>query len=150
MISVGVGKSARKRVVIPSPARDLHLRVEKRYYVYIMASRSLNFYTGVTNDICDRALDHKQGLIDCFTKRYKINRLVYFETFRYIGNAIDREKQIKSWSRAKKIALIKSKNPTWIDLAEDWGKPIKMQIPRSARDDKQNGNVLQTRVGGAR
>ena len=106
MISVGVGKSARKRVVIPSAARDLHLRVEKRYYVYIMASRSLNLYTGVTNDICDRALDHKQGLIDGFTKRYKINRLVYFETFRYIGNAIDREKQIKSWSRAKKIALI--------------------------------------------
>jgi len=115
-----------------------------------MASRSLNLYTGVTNDVCDRALDHKQGLIDGFTKRYKINRLVYFETFRYIGNAIDREKQIKSWSRAKKIALIKSQNPTWSDLAEDWGKPIKMQIPRSARDDKQNGNVLQTRVGGAR
>ena len=57
-----------------------------------MASRSLNLYTGVTNDICDRALDHKQGLIDGFTKRYKINRLVYFDTFRYIGNAIDREK----------------------------------------------------------
>ena len=134
----------------PEPSEGSALRVEKRYYVYIMASRSLNLYTGVTNDICDRALDHKQGLIDGFTKRYKINRLVYFETFRYIGNAIDREKQIKSWSRAKKIALIKSKNPTWIDLAEDWGKPIKMQIPRSARDDKQSGNVLQTRVGGAR
>ena len=112
------------------------MRVEKRYYVYIMASRSLNLYTGVTNDIFDRTLDHKQGLIDGFTKRYKINRLVYFETFRYIGNAINREKQIKSWSRAKKIALVKSTSPTWIDLAEDWGKPIKLQIPHSARDDK--------------
>ena len=131
----------------PERSEGSALRVEKRYYVYIMASRSLNLYTGVTNDIFDRTLDHKQGLIDGFTKRYKINRLVYFETFRYIGNAINREKQIKSWSRAKKIALIKSTNPTWIDLAEDWGKPIKLQIPRSARDDRQDGNVFQNRVG---
>jgi hypothetical protein len=64
---------------------------------------------------------------------------VYYETFKYIGNAIAREKEIKGWSRAKKMALIKSMNPTWQDLAEGWGEPIeslKLQIPRYARDDK--------------
>jgi putative endonuclease len=103
-----------------------------------MASRSLNLYTGVTNNIYVRALQHKRGDIEGFTRRYNINRLVYYETFSYIGAAIIREKQIKSWTRAKRVALIKSTNPTWQDLAADWGKrfePMKLQIPRSARDD---------------
>jgi putative endonuclease len=101
-----------------------------------MASRSLNLYTGITNDVQSRATDHKEGIIEGFTKRYNINRLVYFEVFHNVRAAISREKQVKSWTRAKRIALIKSQNPTWIDLAEDWGKPFKLQIPRSARDDK--------------
>jgi putative endonuclease len=63
----------------------------EHYYVYIMASRSLTLYTGVTDSIYRRALEHKSGKIDGFTKRYKINRLVYYETFKYIGNAIARE-----------------------------------------------------------
>ncbi len=105
---------------------------EKRYYVYIMASRSLNFYTGVTNNIYQRALQHKSGEIDGFTKRYKINRLVYYKTFEHVGNAIDREKQIKAWTRAKRIALIKTVNPTWQDLAEGWGEKFEMQIPPRA------------------
>ena len=63
---------------------------EKHYYVYIMPSRSLNFYTGVTNSIYRRALQHKTGEIGGFTKRYNINRLVYYETFEHIGNAIAR------------------------------------------------------------
>ena len=63
---------------------------EKHYYVYIMASRSLNFYTGVTNSVYRRALQHKTGEIGGFTKRYNINRLVYYETFEHIGNAIAR------------------------------------------------------------
>jgi putative endonuclease len=108
----------------------------KRYYVYIMASRSLNLYTGVTNNIYQRALQHKAGEIDGFTKNYNINRLVYYETLQHIGNAIAREKQIKSWTRAKKIALIKQANPSWVDLAEGWGEKFEMQIPRFARDDK--------------
>jgi len=101
-----------------------------------MASRSLNLYTGVTGDIYHRALDHKEGRIEGFTRRYNINRLVYLETFQYVNNAIAREKQIKAWTRAKRIVLVKTSNPTWLDLAEDWGKEARMQIPRSARDDK--------------
>lgn len=102
---------------------------QKTYYVYIMASRSLTLYTGVTNSIFRRALQHKRGEIDGFTKRYKINRLVYYETFHQVGNAIAREKQVKSWTRAKRLALIHSKNPTWQDLAEGWGEPTQLQIP---------------------
>jgi putative endonuclease len=111
------------------------MREEKRYYVYIMASRSLTLYTGVTGDIYHRALQHKAGEIEGFTKRYHINRLVYYETFMYVNNALAREKQIKAWTRAKRLALIKTINPAWQDLAEDWGKPTKLQIPRFARDD---------------
>jgi putative endonuclease len=111
------------------------LTSEKRYYVYIMASRSLNLYTGVTNSVYQRALQHKSGKIDGFTKKYKINRLVYYETFEHIGNAIAREKQVKAWTRAKRLALIKSTNPTWQDLAEYWGAKAELQIPRVARDD---------------
>jgi len=112
---------------------------EKRYFVYIMASRSLNLYTGVTNNIYYRVLQHKSGEIDGFTKKYNINRLVYYETFEHIGNAIAREKQVKAWTRAKRLALIKSMNPTWQDLAEDWGGKAELQIPRFARDDKSLG-----------
>jgi putative endonuclease len=100
-----------------------------------MASRSLNLYTGVTNSIYERALQHKSGDIDGFTKKYHINRLVYYEIFEHIGNAIAREKQIKAWTRAKRLALIKSMNPTWQDLAESWGGKAELQIPRVARDD---------------
>ena len=108
---------------------------EKRYYVYIMASRSLNLYTGVTNSVYQRALQHKSGEIDGFTKKYHIDRLVYYETFEHIGNAIAREKQVKAWTRAKRLALIKAINPTWQDLAEGWGAKAELQIPRFARDD---------------
>jgi len=106
-----------------------------------MASRSLNLYTSITNSLHRRALEHKRGEIEVFTKRYRIERLVYYETFKYVGNAIAREKQIKAWTRAKRLALIKSANPTWQDLAEDWGRPVKLQIPRFARD----GNPRESR-----
>jgi len=104
---------------------------EKRYYVYIMASRSLTLYTGVTGNLYARVLQHKGGEIEGFTKKYHINRLVYYEIFKYVNNAIAREKQIKAWTCAKRLALIKTTNPTWQDLAEDWGTAIKLQIPRS-------------------
>ncbi len=123
------------------------MRGERRYYVYIMASRSLNLYTGVSDNIYRRALEHKSGKIEGFTKRYNINRLVYYETFKYIGNAIAREKQVKAWTRAKRIALIKSLNPTWQDLADGWGERAELQIPRFARDDngigKRDENELE-------
>jgi len=113
---------------------------ERSYYVYIMASRSLNLYTGVTNSIYQRTLQHKSGEIDGFSKKYNINQLVYYEVFRYIGNAIAREKQIKAWTRAKRLALIKSLNPTWQDLAEGWGEKMELQIPRDARLEGAPGN----------
>jgi putative endonuclease len=117
------------------------MREEKRYYVYIMASRSLTLYTGVTGDIYHRALQHRAGEIEGFTKKYHINRLVYHETFKYVNNALAREKQIKAWTRAKRLALIKTMNPTWQDLADDWGKLTRLQIPRFARDDNnKNGD----------
>jgi putative endonuclease len=97
-----------------------------------MASRSLNLYTGITNSIYRRALQHKRGEMDGFTKRYNINRLVYYEIFHQVGNAIAREKQIKSWTRAKRLALIKTKNSTWVDLAAGWGEKFDVQIPRRA------------------
>jgi putative endonuclease len=103
-----------------------------------MASRSLNLYTGITDNIFRRALEHKSGAIQGFTKRYNINRLVYYETFKYVNNAIAREKQIKAWTRAKRLDLIKTLNPTWQDLAEGWGEKTRLQIPRSARDDNKS------------
>jgi len=116
------------------------MRDEKHYYVYIMASRSLTLYTGVTGDIYHRALQHKAGEIEGFTKKYHINRVVYYETFKYVNNAIAREKQIKAWTRAKRLVLIKTMNPAWQDLAEGWGEPTKLQIPRFARDDNTKKN----------
>ena len=116
---------------------------DKRYYVYILASRSLTLYTGMTGDLYRRALQHKSGEIGGFTKRYHISRLVYYEAFKYVNSAIAREKQIKAWTRAKRLALIKDENPTWQDLAEGWGEPIRLQIPRSARDDSSEKGASQ-------
>ncbi|OFV94937.1 MAG: endonuclease [Acidobacteria bacterium RIFCSPLOWO2_12_FULL_54_10] len=90
------------------------------YYVYILSSRSRNLYTGVTNNLTRRVAEHRQGLIPGFTSRYRIHRLVYYEPYRSIRSAIEREKQIKGWLRAKKVALIEKHNPTWDDLAADW------------------------------
>ncbi len=90
-----------------------------------MASRSHTFYVGVTNDIERRIGEHK-AMLEGFTARYNIDRLVWYESYHYIRNAIAREKQIKDWRRAKKIALIESMNPTWQDLSEEWGKPIQL------------------------
>lgn len=114
----------------------MRLNRERRYYVYIMASGSLTFYAGVTDNLFRRVMEHKSGVTEGFTKRYRVERLVYYEVFRYVINAIAREKQIKSWTRAKRIALIKTMNPTWQDLAEGWGNAAELQIPRCARDDK--------------
>ncbi len=99
---------------------------EKRYYVYIMASKSRTLYVGVTGFLMPRVLQHKSE-DGGFTQKYRVNRLVYYETFRYVNNAIARETEIKKWRREKKVALIESNNPTWEDLAADWGKPFKLR-----------------------
>ncbi len=93
---------------------------EKNYYVYIMSSLSRTLYTGVTNDLVRRVLEHKNKLIPGFTKKYNITSLVYFEDGNDIASAILREKQIKGMLRKKKIALIEAENPEWLDLAADW------------------------------
>ena len=102
---------------------------EYRFFVYIMSSKSRRIYTGVTNNIERRVRQHKAGEIEGFTQRYKINRLVFYQRFQYVGNAIRREKEIKGWDRAKRVALIERENPTWDDLADDWGKPIELLTP---------------------
>ena len=91
--------------------------MNKQYYVYIMSnSTSRVLYTGVTNDLKRRVLEHKEGLGGGFSKRYKINKLLYYEITSNVDSAIMREKQIKSGSRRKKEELINSMNNGWRDL----------------------------------
>ena len=90
---------------------------EHLYFVYILASRSRTLYIGVTNSLSNRLSQHEEGIGNAFTKRYNITRLVYFERFQYIQNAIAREKYLKHFTREEKLALISDSNPTWIDLA---------------------------------
>jgi putative endonuclease len=93
---------------------------EGPYFTYIVASRSLTLYIGMTGDLHKRAFEHKRKLHEGFSATYNCNRLVFFEPFVDPSNAIAREKQLKGWTRAKKIALITRTNPTWIDLSETW------------------------------
>ncbi len=87
------------------------------YSVYILASRSRTLYTGVTGNLDQRMLEHRQGLVPGFTTRYRIFRLVHLEHFGNINDAIARETEIKAWRREKKIRLIERDNPAWADLA---------------------------------
>src|SRR6266853_649943 len=88
------------------------------YHVYILANASGVLYIGVTNGLERRVLQHKDGLFVGFTKRYEVKRLVYFEGFGDVREAISREKQIKGWRREKKLALIRRMNPKLRDLSE--------------------------------
>ena len=87
------------------------------YYVYILSSMSGTLYVGLTDNLRQRILEHKLGTYDGFTKRYGVNRLMYFETFRDSRAAEQREKQIKKYRREKKIALFINTNPQWKDLS---------------------------------
>lgn len=94
--------------------------MEKGGYVYLLTNKGNNvLYIGVTNDLGKRIFEHKQKLVEGFTKKYNVNKLVYYEAFDEIMEAITREKQIKGWVRRKKISLIESMNPTWRDLYEE-------------------------------
>jgi putative endonuclease len=95
----------------------------KQYFVYIMANDTNTVtYTGVTNDLLRRIYEHKNKLIKGFTAKYNINKLVYYEMGESIESCILREKQIKSWSRKAKVALINKMNPDWRDLSEEWAE----------------------------
>jgi len=100
-----------------------------------MSSKGRVLYVGITGFITARALQHKSGETDGFTCKYHVTRLVYFEVFRYVNNAIARETEIKKWRREKKVALIEAMNPLWNDLAADWGQPVRLGTADSSRDN---------------
>jgi putative endonuclease len=89
----------------------------RQFYVYVLSNNSMTMYTGVTNDLRKRVADHRSGVGSTFTKHYHFDRLVFYEAYDLIIEAIAREKQIKGMSRAKKIALVKAMNPSWRDLS---------------------------------
>ena len=94
---------------------------ESKKYVYLMTnSTNKIIYTGVTSNLKKRIYEHKEKLVDGFTKKYNITKLVYYEVTSDVSAAIEREKQIKGWLRRKKITLIEAMNPQWTDLSEGW------------------------------
>ena len=103
----------------------------------MVASKSRVLYIGMTNDLHRRVSEHKNDLIDGFTRQYKFHRLVYYESFDDVNKAIDREKQLKRWNRTKKEQMIVRRNPTWEDLAAEWYlrhqfEPEKQVPPRAS------------------
>ena len=105
----------------------------RRYFVYILASRSRVLYVGVTGDLVRRVGQHKQLKGSEFTTRYRVNRLVHLEETDYVFAALEREKQIKGWRRDKKIELIEAQNPTWQDLSCGWYDAVDEKADPSLR-----------------
>lgn len=116
------------------------MAAERTYYVYIMASASRVLYTGVTSDLERRVWEHKTKQVVGFTEKYNVTRLVYFEKFGRIEDAIAREKEIKGWLRRKKIALIESQNGTWKDLSWGW---FNSEVCRHTTDGPQRFRFAQ-------
>ncbi|HEX5175921.1 MAG TPA: GIY-YIG nuclease family protein [Chthoniobacteraceae bacterium] len=116
----------------------------KAYFVYIMTNRSrVVLYTGVTNDLARRVWEHQNGTVRGFTKQYRLTKLVYHETYQDIGQAIDREKEIKGSHRSKKNTLVETLNPKWIDLSSTLDP--RCEIPRrpaATRDDAPKAGAL--------
>jgi putative endonuclease len=104
--------------------------LKREHFVYILASISGTLYVGVTDDLIERILQHKQGKFDGFTKKYKVDRLVYFEVVNDDKAARLREVQVKGYSRAKKIALIEKDNPSWEDLSGSLWVPKSLRVRR--------------------
>lgn len=101
----------------------------RQFYVYIMNNETGTLYVGVTNDLTRRIWEHKNGVNEGFTKKYNIHRLAYYEVAPDAASAIAREKQIKGYSRAKKLKLIKDMNPNWRDLSEDFLEDMDDVLP---------------------
>ncbi|HET6442131.1 MAG TPA: GIY-YIG nuclease family protein [Phycisphaerae bacterium] len=110
----------------------------RQYYVCILANRSGMLYTGVTNNLERRVYQHKHKMVPGFTSRYNIDRLVYYASTTDVRAAIAREKQIKGWLRAMKVALIESVNRDWKDLAADWFPDIPCQTPSATHDPRRD------------
>src|SRR5271157_961979 len=115
------------------------MRQEGHYFVYILGTFTGTLYVGVTSNLPRRVWQHKQHAIDGFTAEYDVTRLLSFAVYGHVVNAIAREKQLKGWLRAKKIALIEKKNPRWEDLSREWNKPdtqpltVKIMRPEDRR-----------------
>jgi putative endonuclease len=101
-------------------------------FVYVLASASRVLYVGVTSDLRRRMWEHRTGRFPGFTRRYNVGRLVYYEATPNATGAISREKKIKGWARVKKVAMIESMNPEWIDLAECWFVDVAPNDPSHA------------------
>jgi putative endonuclease len=123
----------------------------REYCVYMMTNRSGTLYIGVTNDIMRRVSEHKTGILKGFTSRYKMNRLLYVEATADIDAAIEREKQLKGWTRMRKLELVRELNPNWRDLSEEWSvedlelatSEDKGQILRSAQNDNSSAGAIE-------
>ncbi len=113
---------------------------EHHYFVYMLTNSRHPIYTGVCHSLQQRHNQHKEKADpDSYTARYGLDRLVYFERFQYNRNAITREKQIKRWSHAKKVALIEAMNPKWDDLSRGFGQRIDFEeIVRKAKEKQKN------------
>src|ERR1700757_2919873 len=105
-------------------------RCQGYYFVYLLSSLSGTLYVGLTDNLWKRVQEQKHGVFDGFTRRYKINRLMYFETYNDPTITADREKQIKKWRREKKIALFAKSNPQWKDPTADLPQIIGFPRPR--------------------
>ncbi len=93
----------------------------KTYFVYILTNQLGNvMYIGITNDLTRRIYEHMHKLVKGFTTKYNVDKLIYYEQYGDVREAITREKQLKGWTRAKKNTLVESMNPDWKDLIEDW------------------------------
>jgi len=95
-------------------------RRERHFYTYILGSTSGTLYIGMTNNLVRRIWQHKQHEVPGFIARYGVDRLLYFESFDDVRTAINREKQLKGWTRQKKVGLIEARNPSWNDLSRGW------------------------------
>src|SRR5229473_5143520 len=113
---------------------------QRFYYVYILSSLSGTLYTGITNSLYRRTLQHKGKETPGFTSKYDVDRLVYYEVFHDVRAAIRREKEIKGWLRKKKIALIEKMNPKWQDLAE--GLERRCRLPRGPSRIHSRASIL--------
>ena len=123
--------SFRRKPVISTEGRNLVPR-EHRYFVYLLTNRNNKvMYVGVTNNLERRMYEHKKKMIQGFTEKYNVNKLVYFEETSDVLAAIEREKKIKKWRREKKNNLVVTVNPEWRDLSDGW-----FEISPSGRDDK--------------
>jgi putative endonuclease len=111
------------------------------YYVYMLSNRSKTIYTGMTNGLRKRVFQHKLGINEGFAKKYKLDRLVYWESYGNVLQAIAREKQIKGWSRIKKIQLIVSVNPTWADLSLELFPGLEEEVQKELEKDKRHDSA---------